>query len=147
MLAGDSCSNRKQQSVILIPPGHPLSRVIGTSYQDTLTDYLGRFSQIQLTQDANANAALLSAYPCTKNTAFRQSTPANAASDSMLRDAQTLITSARAQLSALDPASSGYASLSYAIVNLENCISSVPDTSSLIQAMSMLTQAMGSARQ
>ncbi len=147
MLAGDSCPNRRQQSVILLPPGHPLSRFIGTSYQDTLTDYLGRFCQVRLTEDAAANAALLSAYTCTRHAAYQQNIPANAASESMLRDAQLLITSARAQLSALDPASSGYASLSYAIGNLENCISSVPDTSSLIQAMSMLTQAMGSARQ
>ena len=142
MLAGNNCpaTQRSNQSITVIPQGHPLYQFIGTSYQGVLTDYLGASASVRLTNDANTNAALLGGKSCTlhQNGQTLQQNTASA----LLQDAQTLLSSARLLLSTVSPDHWAYGSLTDAIRNLESVAASSPDVNTLATAMTMLTQAM-----
>ena len=147
-LATAHCPSTQTAGVITIPQGHPLHRFIGTSYADTLVEYLGDFAALSLTYDANRNQALLSGMTCTAHTA---SASANKNVDplvqnQLLPDAERLLRSAQAQLAGLSPASSGYATLQDAISRLASVMAGRPDAATLTSAMSYLTQAMAAAR-
>ncbi len=149
-LATEYCPSVETASVITLPAGHPLYQFIGTEYESVLTEYLGSFASLRLSGDSNYNNALLSTLTCTLHTAATASGTAAVTDpvvrDQLLPDAQTLLTAAQAQLSALSPDHSGYAALQSAISNLSTVISAYPDAAALTNAMSALTQAMAACR-
>ena len=149
-LATEYCPSVETASVITLPVGHPLYQFIGTEYESVLTEYLGSFASLRLSSDSNYNNALLSTLTCTVHTAATASGTAAVTDpvvrDQLLPDAQTLLTAAQAQLSALSPDHSGYAALQSAISNLSTVISGSPDATTLANAMSALTQAMAACR-
>ena len=149
-LATEYCPSVETASVITLPVGHPLYQFIGTEYESVLTEYLGSFASLRLSSDSNYNNALLSTLTCTVHSAATASGTAAVTDpvvrDQLLPDAQTLLTAAQAQLSALSPDHSGYAALQSAISNLSTVISGSPDATTLANAMSALTQAMAACR-
>ena len=149
-LATEYCPSVETASVITLPMGHPLYQFIGTEYESVLTEYLGSFASLRLSSDSNYNNALLSTLTCTVHSAATASGTAAVTDpvvrDQLLPDAQTLLTAAQAQLSALSPDHSGYAALQSAISNLSTVISGSPDATTLANAMSALTQAMAACR-
>ena len=147
MLATDSCPGTVVGGVITIPAGHPLYDLIGTKYNDTLTQYLGRFATLRLSQDSNRNAALLSTVTCTLHTGGGQAVADTTVRDRLLPDAQALLATARAQLAGLSYDHPGYAALQSAIASLESVTAGNPTAEALTQAMAVLTQAMAAARQ
>ena len=149
-LATEYCPSVETASVITLPVGHPLYQFIGTEYESVLTEYLGSFASLRLSSDSNYSNALLSTLTCTVHSAATASGTAAVTDpvvrDQLLPDAQTLLTAAQAQLSALSPDHSGYAALQSAISNLSTVISGSPDATTLANAMSALTQAMAACR-
>ena len=134
MLAGDNCpaNTRANKSILIIPRGHPLYQFIGTSYQGVLTDYLGEYASLRLTDDTHSNNTIVRSKSCTvhQNGQTIQQNTANA----LIQDAQTLLSSARLLLSTVSSDHSGYYSLQNAISNLENVASSSPNVNTLATA-------------
>ncbi len=144
LLATENCPNRIRKSVILLPPNHPLTRLIGTRYQDVLSDYFGVFSTLPMSENPQANAAVLSQRTCTYHSAGQSS--GQYLDPSVAQDAQTLLASARLLLSTLDPSSYAAVQLNNAIAAMEQLLNSNPSTVQLLTAMPNLTQAMSDAQ-
>ncbi len=137
LLAGPYCPDHVQRSAVIIPEGHPLYQYIGTSYQETLVDYLGSFASLRLTSDARANSAILSGRRCTLHT---QAGVTVSADPVIVEDARNLVQSARSLASSLDEARAW--PIWEAASRLEGLLDSSPTTADLITAMTALTQAM-----
>lgn len=149
-LATAYCPSVQTAGIITLPQGHPLYRFIGTQYDSVLSEYLGDFATLRLTEDSNYNSLLLSSCSCTLH-ASGSSTGAATVTDPIVRDqllpdAQTLLVAAQSQLSALPATHSGYAALQSAINNLSSVVNGNPDAATLTAAMSALTLAMAGAR-
>ena len=148
LLATDSCpaSGRVNQSVVIIPRGHPLYNYIGTSYQGVLTDYLGAFAALRMTGDGTADAALISTMSCTLHQGGASQSGQPNVSQSLLNDAETLLSSARLLMNTVDSGSAAGQNLQSAISYLQSAIQNAQDDATLISAMSTLTQATAGAQ-
>ncbi len=147
-LANEYCPSavRANKGVIVIPKGHPLYNFIGTKYDSVLTKYLGAFSTLRYTNDANANAAINSALTCNIH-GPGSSNDSYIVSTTLIPDANRLLTQARTILGRITQGTDAYNNLQNAVNNLQNLVDqSSPSSSSLTQAMSYLTQAMASAQ-
>lgn len=129
-LASQYCPNVVQKGVVVIPQGHPLYQFLGTQYQSVLEQYLG--SSVSSTSTI-----------CPLHTSESSSGGNYVVENTLIPDAQVLISQAQSMLSSMDAASEQYQSISNAIANLQNVISSgSPSTSDVAAAMGILTQAM-----
>lgn len=139
-LASQYCPNVTTRGVIVIPSGHPLYRFLGTDYEDVLAQYLGSSATIQYDGSGNVVGG---GSVCTMHGPGTSSGNDYVVNETLIPDAQLLLDQARAQLSAMDPASGAYAALQSAISNLEMVISSgAPSAATVMGAMGQLTQAM-----
>ena len=139
-LASQYCPNVTTRGVIVIPSGHPLYRFLGTDYEDVLAQYLGSSATIQYDGSGNVVGG---GSVCTMHGPGTSSGNEYVVNETLIPDAQLLLDQARAQLSAMDPASGAYAALQSAISNLEMVISSgAPSAATVMGAMGQLTQAM-----
>ncbi len=126
-LASNYCPYAVQKGVIVIPQGHPLYRFVGSGYDDVLTDYLGSAAAVGGT--------------CTLHTSYGGGS--TLVQNTLIPDAQLLISQAQGMLSAMDPSSMQYQSIQNAISYLQSVISSgSPSQSEVAHAMGQLTQAM-----
>jgi len=129
--AGPYCPMTMVQGVIRIPQGHPLYRFLGTEYESVLTEYLGNY----VVSGNGGTCSLHTAYSSTGSNPVVQNT--------LIPDAQMLLSQAQNTLWTLDPSSAHYMHLQSAISNLEYIISlPAPTTSEVASAMGQLTQAM-----
>jgi len=146
-LATANCPSAQTAGVITIPQGHPLHRFIGTRYNSTLEEYLGTFSTLALTSDANRNNALLAGKTCKMHTAAAVPgvTVDPLVQNQLLPDAERLLRIAQNQLAGMSPAAAGYSALEQAISALARVIVGNPTAQQLTEAMSYLTQAMALA--
>ncbi len=148
MLAGLYCppETRAERGITLLPGGHPLQSLLGTTYASALIDYLGPYATLRFTGDQNANAALLSAATCTLH-----QTPAGqgptALEQVLMSDASLLLSQASVQLSTLPETHPARGELLAAINALEVLLTQGPTADTLTTAMSRLTQAMAAAQQ
>ncbi len=132
------------RGLLLLPMGHPLEIFAGSRYSNVLSEYLGQYSTIRFTGNQTANQALFSAQTCT----LHQTPGAQADSivqNTLLPDAQNLLTLASGQLAGLAPGTAQYEVLLAAINNLNSVIGGSPSLESLANAMGQLTQAMAGA--
>ncbi|MBR1586119.1 MAG: transglycosylase domain-containing protein [Clostridia bacterium] len=148
LLAGPYCPSTETKGVVILPMGHPLYDLIGTSYEGVLADYLGEYATLRLTADGNANAAILSAHACNihSTNAINSSIDDTLLNNYLLPDAQRLLSQAQNQLAAIDPSHPGYANLASAISALSSVLNGSPDSNTLAAAMSRLTTAMAGAQ-
>ena len=150
LLATAGCAQVQTAGVITLPAGHPLQRFIGTSYEEVLTKYLGRFATLRLGTDSMANAAALNGATCTLHAGMQGGGQAVITDplvrDRLLPDAQALLASAQAQLSMLSTEHPAYWTLQNAVSNLSSLVSGAPTAAELTAAMAALTQAMAMAR-
>jgi len=133
MLASSSCPNVVTKGAVVIPEGHPLYKFLTSSlYRPVLSEYLALASDLSVcTYHTNA-ATATSADPIVQNT--------------LIPDAQTLISSAQSLLNGLDSSGTQYASILQAINNLQYVINQdSPSSADVAGAMSLLTQAMALA--
>lgn len=147
-LANEYCPSiiRSNKGVIVIPKGHPLYRFIDSKYASTLKKYLGDFSTLRYTNDANANAAINSAITCTIH-GPGTSNENYIVEGTMIPDANRLIGQAQTLLGSIAGGTDAYNNLQNAINTLQSLIAQGnPSTGSLAQAMGQLTQAMASAQ-
>ncbi len=147
MLAGPYCPQemRAQRGITLLPGGHPLQSLLGTTYQSALIDYLGPYATMRFTTDQNANAALLSAATCTLHQTPIDQGP-SAMEQWLINDANTLLSQASVQLSTLSDTHPARQQLLGAINELEILLTQSPNAEQLTAAMSHLTQAMAAAQ-
>lgn len=128
--ASPYCPDTETKGVLTIPSGHPLASFIGTQYEDVLIEYLGSY------------AVLGSSGTCSYHTSY-SSNPV--VENTLIPDAQLLLSQARAQLEAMDIYTDAqrYSALQSAVTNLEYVISQPnPTTAEVAAAMGQLTQAM-----
>lgn len=125
-LASQYCPYTLQKGVVRIPQGHPLYRFIGTEYEDVIEEYLG---------------STAASGTCTMHNAANGGN--TLVQNTLIPDAQLLISQAQAMLGNMDASSFQYLSIQNAIANLQAVISSgSPSTSEVAGAMGQLTQAM-----
>ena len=149
LLAGPYCPSHSSKGAVILPLGHPLYAYINTSYAGVLSDYLGEFSTLRLTADANANSAILSSRSCTLHqsaVSYGGSYDQGLVDNQLLPDAQRLLNMAQNQLVNLSSDHPGHNGLLNAINNLSSVMSTNPTSSALASAMSALTQAMANAQ-
>jgi len=126
-VASQYCPYAVQKGVIRIPQGHPLYRFLGSSYDDVLADYLGSASAVSGT--------------CTLHNASNGGS--TLVQNTLIPDAQLLISQAQSMMGSMDPASAQYQSMQNAISYLQAVIASGnPSQSEVAGAMGQLTQAM-----
>ncbi len=126
-IASQYCPYAVQKGVIRLPQGHPLYRFIGSSYEDVLADYLGSASAVNGT--------------CTYHTSSNGGS--TLVQNTLIPDAQLLISQAQSMMSGMDASSAQYQSIQSAIAYLQAVISSgSPSQSEVAHAMGQLTQAM-----
>ncbi len=128
--ASPYCPDTVTKGVLTIPYGHPLSSFIGTQYEDVLVEYLGSY------------AVLGASGTCSYHTSYSSNPVVD---NTLIPDAQMLLSQARAQLEAMDIYTDAqrYSALQSAVTNLEYVIrQSNPSTSEVAAAMGQLTQAM-----
>ena len=145
MLATEFCPlhSVSTQGVAIIPRGHPLYSLIGTKYNDTLTQYLGAFSTLRYSGDANANDALNLTVACNLHNQYTAQGSSYVVETTLRPDAERLLASAQERLNAVEAGSDSYNNLLAAIQNLQGALGQAEiSTSSLTSAMSYLTQAM-----
>jgi len=143
LLANSYCPNVSQSGgVIMLPKGHPLYNLIGTSYNDTLEEYLGSFATLRYTGDPNQNAALNELVTCSYHNAYTTSGRDYLVENTLLPDARRLIQQAYTLLGRHPAGTDAYYNLQSAIYDLEGLINASPSSSQLTQAMTRLTQAM-----
>ena len=131
MLASEFCPYTVQRSVVTLPVGHPLYRLIGTQYQEVINQYLGA-------------AAASSGSVCNWHTEANQRGGISATTAMLIGDAQNLIGQAQTLLNTLSPTDGQYQAVSNAIAYLQDLISvETPSQSEIASAMAILTQAMG----
>ena len=148
MLASQYCPSVtvSNKGVVVIPKGHPLYRLIGTEYGSVLEDYLGRFATLRYTSDGTYNNALNESVTCTVHTQYT-SQDNYVVDNTLIPDAQLLITQAQSQLSGMEAGSAAYESLSFAISSLQSVINQdSPTTAQVASSMTQLTAAMASAQ-
>ena len=146
MLATGFCPAHSSKGVVILPIGHPLYDFTGTSYQNVLTDYLGEYASLRLTNDTNANDAMLQSRTCMMHQTPVFYTEQTLVNQQMAADAQRLLETARQLLSNLPQEHPAYAALYYAIENLNGALSSGSSNDALAAAMGALTQAMANAQ-
>ncbi len=146
MLASAYCPSRAEKGVVILPLGHPLYDLIGTSYDGVLRDYLGEYAALRLTSDSAANSALISSMTCPYHGASSGDYQQSIVDNTLAPDAQRLLSQAQAQLNAMGPEHSGYAALLSAINNLNGMLYSNPSQQQLAAAMGALTQAMAAGQ-
>ena len=129
-LAGPYCSMTVNRGVVSIPVGHPLYNFLGTQYESTLRQYLGN----AVTSGSGATCSLHTSPSSGGNTVV---------ANTLIPDAQTLLSQAQAMLQTMDVYSVQYSNLQSAITNLQYVISlPSPSTSEVAGAMGQVTQAM-----
>lgn len=130
-LASQYCPYVTQKGVVVIPQGHPLYRFIGTKYDSVLTEYLG-------------SAAATTGGTCSYHTSASSSGSGNYVVDNtLIPDAQLLLSQADQMLNSLDSGSQQYQSIQSAASALRSVISSgAPSQGDVASAMGRLTQAM-----
>ena len=129
MLASPYCPQTVTRGVVTIPTGHPLYNLLGTQYQDVISQYLGE-------------TATWSGVTCTLHTST-YSAPETTLDAGRLANARQLISDAEQRLSTMDPTSAEYLSLRQAADELLIIISgSNPDDAEVLSAMNALTQAL-----
>ena len=129
MLASPYCPQTVTRGVVTIPTGHPLYNLLGTQYQDVISQYLGE-------------TAAWSGVTCTLHTST-YSAPETTLDAGRLANARQLISDAEQRLSTMDPTSAEYLSLRQAADELLIIISgSNPDDAEVLSAMNALTQAL-----
>lgn len=140
-IAGEYCPNVISSSVIVIPSGHPLYQYIGTQYDSVLEEYLGAWATVKF--DASGNV-ISGGTVCTYHTSPSSGGGSSyVVENTLIPDARVLLEQAYAQLSATDPSSASYGTISAAIGNLEAVINSgSPSQSDVAAAMGQLTRAM-----
>ena len=130
MLAGPYCTNTASKGVVVIPKGHPLYQFIGTEYSDVLTEYLGA-------------SAVTSGIQCTWHTTPGSGGSNTVVTNTLIPDAQALLSQAQSMLSGMDASSAQYGAIQSAMSNLSAVINSGnPSQADVAGAMGLLTQAM-----
>ncbi len=145
MLASQYCPSVSNKGVVLLPQGHPLYDFIGTEYQDVLQDYLGEYATLRLTSDAAYNARIIEQRTCPYH-ASGSTYQDYITQNTLLPDAQRLLSQANSLLATLPPSHFAYNALVEAINNLSSVIYSNPSQDALVSAMSQLTLAMAAAQ-
>ncbi|MBQ8653353.1 MAG: PBP1A family penicillin-binding protein [Clostridia bacterium] len=130
MAAGPYCPSTSARGTIVIPKGHPLYQYVGSSYSDVLTEYLG-------------GTAGYSGESCTWHTSYSPSGSDPVVNNTLIPDAQVLLSQAQSMLSGMDSTGAHFA----AIVNAMNYLNGViqspnPSQAEVANAMGLLTQAM-----
>lgn len=129
--------------VIVIPKGHPLYDLIGTQYNDVLTEYLGKFATLRYTNDPSQNAALNSSVTCRLHTQYNAGgTTDYVVANTLLPDARRLLEQASTLLGRVASGTDAYNNLQSAIASLQSLVDGSPSSTELTQAMTRLTQAM-----
>ena len=148
MLATAYCPSHSTKGVVILPIGHPLYEYTTSQYAAVLTDYLGEYAALRLTSDANANAALLQSRTCVLHqySSYGPTYEQTFVGQTLMPDAQRLLSQAQSQLASTPPDQPGYAALYAAISNLSMLLSSSPSSDQLAAAMGELTQAMANAQ-
>ena len=148
-LAGAYCPSVSSKGVVILPIGHPLYDLIDTEYTGVLTDYLGDYAALRLTQDGAANAAIISEHACTLHQGAVTPSPFGGGddllTDYLMPDAYRLLGQAQEQAAQTNPAHPGYQNLLAAISRLSQTLGSNPSSDALAAAMSDLTAAMAAA--
>ena len=130
MLAGPYCTNTASRGVVVIPKGHPLYQFIGTEYNDVLTEYLGA-------------SAVTSGIQCTWHTTPGSGGSNTVVTNTLIPDAQALLSQAQSMLAGMDSSSAQYGAIQSAMSSLSAVISSSnPSQADVAGAMGLLTQAM-----
>ena len=130
-LASPYCPNTVNRGVVSIPQGHPLYNFLGTQYESTLRQYLGG----AVTGGSSATCAL--------HTSPSSGGTNTVVTNTLIPDAQVLLSQAQSMLATMDVYSVQYSNLQSAITNLQYVISqSSPSTSEVAGAMGQVTQAM-----
>ena len=146
MLASAYCPTVSSRGVVILPLGHPLYGFIGTQYDSVLSDYLGQYATLRLTNDSTANSLLLGSMTCPVHGSGSGSYQQGIVDNQLLPDAQRLLGQAQSQLAGLSPDHYAYSALASAINNLNSVIYANPTTDALAAAMGQLTQAMAAAQ-
>ena len=146
MLASAYCPTVSSRGVVILPLGHPLYGFIGTQYDSVLSDYLGQYATLRLTNDSTANSLLLGSMTCPVHGSGSGSYQQGIVDNQLLPDAQRLLGQAQSQLAGLSPDHYAYSALASAINNLNSVLYANPTTDALAAAMGQLTQAMAAAQ-
>lgn len=129
-IASQYCPSVVQKGVVVIPQGHPLYQFLGTQYESVLTEKLG---------SSVANTSTV----CSYHTSASSSGGNYVVDNTLIPDAQVLISQAQGMLGSMDASSAQYQSISSAIANLQGVINSgAASTADVAAAMGLLTQAM-----
>ncbi|MBE5786720.1 MAG: hypothetical protein E7324_04185 [Clostridiales bacterium] len=145
LLATPYCPSHGARGVVILPIGHPLYAYTDSAYSGVLADYLGEFATLRITENEQANQALVQRYTCRLHQ-NAQSMQQSLVDNQLLPDARRLLSQAQSSLYQLSPAHPGYYSLQNAIENLNNVINTNPSYNALANAMSALTQAMAAVQ-
>ena len=140
------CPTVTAQSTVFLPDGHPLSRFIGTEYEETLRQYLGGYvSQYSGTCTLHTSPGMYEPAPY-GGEAYQYQGGGDDSGRTFVPDAQSLIAQAQGMAATLPPDSDQYAALNAAIENLRGVLTqSEISSSEIIAAMSQLTLAMAGA--
>ncbi|NLC33211.1 MAG: hypothetical protein GX781_07940 [Clostridiales bacterium] len=147
MLAGPYCPPARlaQRGVVVLPQGHPLSYFLNTQYQNVLADYLGRSVTGGLEQTCTLHNEYSQEIIPPAEDYYPDDGYYNDYQPNLSADAQALSMAASAQLAGLSAEHPSYYELQNAISELNNILSSNPNSPDIINAMIRLTQAMASA--
>ena len=146
MLATSFCPTHRKKGVVIVRIGHPLYDFTDTPYSSVLVDYLGEYANLRLTDDNNANDAILQSRTCVLHQSPVFTFEQTLLDQQMIPDAQRLLDLARQRLMNMPPEHPGYSALYYAIESLSNTLASNPSSDTLAAAMGALTQAMANAQ-
>lgn len=150
MLAGRYCPDGRtsRRAVVLLPKGHPLQALVGTKYENVLTDYFGPYAALLFSGDANADAAMMSAHTCPVHQTPDSGLNENAGGfgSDLRSDAMSLLQQGSALWGGLTPEHPAYVSLLDALNNLNLLLQQGADDASVVAAMGALTQAMAAAQ-
>ncbi|MDO4483331.1 MAG: PBP1A family penicillin-binding protein [Clostridia bacterium] len=138
-IASPYCPNVVPNSVVLIPPGHPLYQFITSQYASVLEEYLGSWATVMYDSQGNVVGG---GSECAYHSAGG-SVDSYVVDNTLIPDAQLLIGQAQSQLAGLDPAAPMYQSIQAAIGNLEAVIHTEgASQNDIAAAMGQLTRAM-----
>ena len=130
MPASPYCPQTEVRGIVTIPAGHPLYSLLGTEYQEVISQYLG-------------TAAAWSGTTCSLHSSGYTAPSSTTLDAGRLANARQLLSDAEQKLATMDPTSEAYLSLRQAADDLLILLSGPnPDDGAVLSAMSALTQAL-----
>lgn len=142
-IAGPYCPNVVEQSVVVIPPGHPLYRFIGTQYDAVLEEYLGSWATVRFDENGQIEGGSVCGIHATPGSDTGNAGNAPIVDQTLVPDAQLLLGQAQDFLNTLDPSDSRYNSIIDAMNSLSGLLNQGNvGQAELAAAMGQLTRAM-----